>query len=267
MGPQTPKSLEGVKQWSYGVETPYTPSKPPAQAPPQSSTEEDQESYDWPLSDDEELFKVADTLSSNLMPPPETPRKAAKTDMLSTPGKRKRDDGDGGAALPTAFSGDNDDVFTTPSTNPRRSTSLFPPIPGLLSPADTPTPRRFKDVPIRATSPGQDSDLATEILQTLQPIPLIPSEIRDKVMTICNKHVMFTHGVIKGRDISRKLIASKNERITELQREIEGLKAERETGRAVVRHLRREAGGRGEGGGDGWIGGRGKGEISETKNT
>lgn len=242
--PQTPKSLDRWRQGVLDITTPYTPSKPPSAfsassstlAPTQSTAAD--EPYDWPLSDDEELFKVADKLSGNAMPPPETPRKAIKTDLLSTPGKRKRDEleNESAAAWPVPTSGGNDDVFTTPSTNPRANT-LFPPSAGLPSPAETPSPRRFKDA---LAGNSQDSDLANEILQALQTTSIAP-DTREAVKSICNKHALFTHGVIKGRDISRSLIASKNERITELQGEIDGLRAERETNRAVIRHLRREA--------------------------
>ncbi len=244
--PQTPKSLGRLRQSSLDITAPYTPSKPPSaprfsvpsgiKAPTQTAAAE--ESYDWPLSDDEELSKVADELSSNAMPPPETPRKAIKIDLLSTPGKRKRDEleSESAAAWPTPTSGANTDIFTTPSTNARANT-LFPPSAGLPSPAETPSPRRFKDA---LAGNSQDSDLATEMLQALQTASISP-DILATVKAICNKHALFTHGVIKGRDISRSLIASKNERITELQGEIEGLRAERETNRAVIRHLRREA--------------------------
>ena len=49
---------------------------------------------------------------------------------------------------------------------------------------------------------------------------------------------------MKGRDVSRAIVKTKDERIVELQGEIEGLKAERESMRAVVRHLRRDFAGK-----------------------
>ena len=51
---------------------------------------------------------------------------------------------------------------------------------------------------------------------------------------------MHVRGVFKGRDISRALVARKNEVIAELQGSIAALRAEKETYRDVVRHLRQE---------------------------
>lgn len=200
-----------------------------------------EEFYDWPASDDEELSKAADQASSqsqNAMPPPETPRKAIKIDSLSTPGKRRFDEMEdrGQNAWPTPMSNKKaDDVFTTPATG-MGGIKLFS-TPG---PQDTPTPARFHDVAPTATA---DSSLATEILKTLKSAQIqLPSNVRDDIRGMCNKQSLFTHGVIKGRDISRSLISKRDEKIVELQGTIEAMQSERETSRTVIRHLRRELG-------------------------
>lgn len=206
---------------------------------PTSNGEEPEEFYDWLPSDDDELSKVTETaITRNTMPPPETPRKAQKTEMFSTPGKRRHDEmtKDGLTAWPTPISANkDDDIFTTPATNPR-STNLFQ-ASGPPTPISTPTPRRFREMP-----GGQDAEVTTDILSLLQShnVAIAPNIIT-AIKDIGNKHGMFTYGVIKARDISRAMIATKNEKITELQGDIAALQAERETNRAVIRHLRREA--------------------------
>lgn len=253
-GLATPQTSSRYRPSSPEIVTPYTPSKAtnpvsssPAhknstQATTTQGSESEEEFYDWPASDDDELSKGADQVSSgHSMPPPETPRKAMKMDMLSTPGKRRYDEAaledgkDVVASWPTPSSGMKDgDLFTAPATNPS-GRGLFTKG-ALASPAETPTPIRYKDIP-----PSHDSELASEILNTLQTHNVsLPLEARNAVKNVCNKHVLYTRGVMKGRDVSRAMVKTKEERITELQVEIDGLKTERETNRAVIRHLRRD---------------------------
>ena len=257
LNPQTPSrsiNARSINENGYITpqterRTPYTPSKKPSIIPGAHTTsstattqnESAEEFYDWPLSDDEELSKVADQASSqsqNSMPPPETPRKAVKVDSFSTPGKRRFDEMENGAgtSLPTPISGrKEDDVFMTPGTGVGGKHLFSTP-----GPQDTPTPVRFKDVAPTATT---DSSLATELLKTLKAAQVVlPSNVRDEIRELCNKQSLFTNGVIRGRDISRSLIAKRDEKIVELQGSIEALQSERETSRAVIRHLRRELG-------------------------
>ncbi|KAL9119150.1 MAG: hypothetical protein Q9187_004299 [Circinaria calcarea] len=233
--PRTPPS--GPRNDNPYPLTPYTPCRssgnPKISTIPPSSgktTQSPVDTYDWPDSDDDEFSKVAEKA---LMPPPEPPRKAIKTDVLSTPGKWCYDE----MALPTPF--DSDDVFSTPSTGPRHK-NLFPT--GLMSP-ETPTHPRYKSIPT------EDSELGTEILDNLRDlhIPLTEESIA-VVRGICGKFTLKTQGIAKGRDISRMAIKSKEAKILELQGKITVLEAERETNRAVIRHLRK--GGCGGGGED-----------------
>lgn len=191
------------------------------------------------MTDDEECSKVAHDASSLLaMPPPETPRKAIKTDILSTPGKRGFEDINFGNPIswPTPRSADKeDDVFTTPATNGKVKNVFMP-----TTPEDTPTPVRFKDM---SSAQGGNSTLASQVLTVLQNAKiLLPAKVGDEIKAICNKQSLYTHGVSKGRDVSRSLIAKRDEKIIGLQGAIEALQAERETNRAVIRHLRKEIG-------------------------
>lgn len=249
----TPQTSSRLKDGSPEPTTSYTPSK--TYSAPSSSargdgtqvtatqgSDSEEEFFDWPASDDDELSRVADQASNgHSMPPPETPRKAIKTDLFSTPSKRRYDemavdDGDAlkGALRTPAAERDGDDIFTTPAAG-TLGKGLF--ASGTIpSPAETPTPIRYKDIP-----PNRESELASEVLSALQNHnAAITPEARETLKSICNKHVLYTRGIMKGRDASRAVVKSKDERMTELHGDIEGLKAERETNRAVIRHLRRD---------------------------
>lgn len=223
-----------------------------ATAAAEEDDDENEEFYDWPSSGDEELSKAASSLSSNLMPPPPpaatpaTPRKAVKTNAFSTPGQRSNDI-ETNSQLPMTKlkfpthkipTTEEDDVFTTPSTATSRTAGLFSNYNSnnMPSPAETPTPRRFKDVP-----GSQDSDLAMQVLQVFDRKKIsLNSELKDEVRAIANKHNMYTRGVVSGRDVSRVMIKKKAEEIVELQGTIAGLEAEREVQYSLIRQLRRE---------------------------
>ena len=255
----TPQTSSRLRDGSPAPNTPGTPSKtyntPSSSArgietqgtTTQGSDSAEEEFYDWPASDDDELSNFADQASNGPpMPPPETPRKAIKADIQSTPGKRRYDEmaaSDGDALKVTfqtpATGTEVADIFTTPTAiTPGKGLFASGTLP---SPVETPTPVRYKDIP-----PTQESELASEVLSVLQNHNVsIPSEARETLRSICNKHVLYTRGIIKGRDVSRAMVKSKDKRMMELQGEIEGLKAERETNRAVIRHLRRDTAVRG----------------------
>ena len=253
-GLATPQTSSRFRFGSPDFITPYTPSKSSKNLPSsavstgtiQGSTargsDSEEEFYDWPASDDDELSKAADRASdSRSMLPPETPRKVMKTDMLTSPGKRRYDEMASGngeikpAAWHTPSTGAPEgDVFTTPSTN-AAGRSLFANA-SLATPVETPTPIRYKDL-----LPTQDSELAAEVLAALRTHNVsLPVGAEDAVKHICNKHVLYTRGIMKGRDVSRSIVKRKDEKVAEMQGEIEGLKAERETNKAVIRHLRRD---------------------------
>ncbi|KAI4139792.1 MAG: hypothetical protein L6R39_006114 [Caloplaca ligustica] len=226
--------------------TPYTPTKP-ARAPTNadgtqnSSTTlatSDEEFYDWPASDDEDVLKAADQAASMAsMVPPETPSKVPRTDTLISPGKRRFSEmeREGVNSCPTSLDADGD-VFVTPNTGLKRS-GLSTPRHAPTSLANTPNPRRFKDI----LHSGQDSELTSEVLRVLQDSKIaINSDVKAELKTICDRHALSTRGIMKGRDISRAMVNTKNEKISELQEAIAALEAERESNRAVIRHLRRD---------------------------
>ncbi|KAL8850811.1 MAG: hypothetical protein Q9221_004225 [Calogaya cf. arnoldii] len=150
-GLQTPYTTTAKRYGSPVRSLPHTPSKPAAVAGDNGGTQNtstttgtsDEEFYDWPASDDDDVLKVVDNVAS--MPPPETPRKPAKTEMLSTPAKRRFSEMQNMTEVtyPT-LEVVEDDVFMTPSTTFK--TDGLPTFDQAMSlPAATPTPRRFKD--------------------------------------------------------------------------------------------------------------------------
>lgn len=199
-----------------------------------------QDSFEWPSSDEDdesfkaELFKVADRAE---MAPPETPRKAVKTDLFSSPGKRRYETEHSIDPFPTPTT---DDVFTTP-TSGMRGKDLFSTASavGLLSPADTPTPNRFKEATIGGHA--DEPELVKDVINTLHNNHVqMDSTATEAVKAVLNRHALKAQGIAKGRDISRLAIKSKDAKIEELQARIAALEAERETHKAVIRHVRRD---------------------------
>ena len=180
-------------------------------------------------------------------PPPETPRKILKTGAPSTPGKRRYDE----MAYPITpatekvdgnvigIAKGEDDIFATPANGSDLKGHRLFATAGLPSPANTPTPQRFRDVAL--SGPSLESELAAEVLEKLQELAVpLDVEAVAAVKQICGRYEMRLKGVAKGRDISRMALKTKDEKLTELQGKLAALEAEREAQKAVVRHLRRD---------------------------
>ncbi|MCJ1469629.1 hypothetical protein MMC07_008264 [Pseudocyphellaria aurata] len=263
--------------------TPYTPSKstgqyvplragsPDGAAAAQDDDNDPNEQYfDADPGAEEEFFQSAVPRASiRAMPPPETPRKAAKNGTFPTPGKRNYDemahdekardeptvatqlasspatllqDGDVFTTQPASSAAtflQDGDVFTTPSaaTAPR-APNLFssgsgdPP-----SVTDTGVTQRFHD-PLTPGS-GQDSALATELLSFLT-MDNASREVKDRIRAVANRHSRHTYGVTLGRERSRAQILQEKKTIAKLEGDIAALQAERDTNRAVIGLLTRE---------------------------
>lgn len=197
------------------------------------------DSFEWSSSDETEFSKAADRAATTTMPPPpETPRKATRTDLFRSPGKRTHEEMENAAgAWPTPAT---DGFFTTPVKG-MRGKDLFSTASaaGLMSPADTPTPIRFKDT--NRGGSADDPELVKEVVDALRDEGVIlESTAMEALKSVLNKHAIKAQGIAKGRDISRLAIKLKDAKIGELQGRIATLEAERETHRAVIRHLRRD---------------------------
>ncbi|KIW20899.1 hypothetical protein PV08_01478 [Exophiala spinifera] len=185
-------------------------------------------SFDWSSSNDEALLE-AELQTSKEQVPFETPKKAARTLSTTSPGKRvfrqsAEQDNDADDTWPLS-----DDVFATPSTSTKSGVA------GLLSPGDTPARDRSQFV-VPDSAP---SALAVEVLAVLSKVPL-SSEVKKELIDLLNRHDLRTQGIIKGRDITRLAVQSKEKKIAELQARIGALEAERETNRAVISHMKHD---------------------------
>ena len=204
------------------------------------TADEGKDSFEWPSSDEDALFKAADRAVTVTMLPPETPRKVVRTDIFSSPGKRRYEEMEtAAAAWPTPAT---DDIFQTPATG-MRGKDLFSTASaaGLLSPAETPTPIRFRDA--GAGGSADDPELVRDVIDKLRQnsVHMGPTAMK-AVKSVLNTHVLKAQGIAKGRDISRLAIKSKDARIAELQARVAALEAECEQHKAVIRWRDMEVG-------------------------
>ncbi|KAK5555706.1 hypothetical protein LTR46_006147 [Exophiala xenobiotica] len=185
-------------------------------------------SFDRSSSNDEALLEAEQQVMKE-RPQFETPKKAARTQSTTSPGKRAF-----GQMAEQSDLADNtwplsDDVFATPSTSHKSGGT------GLLSP--NVTPARGRTQPIQPeTAP---STLATEALAILAKAHL-DSQTEAELVDLLNKHDLRTQGVIKGREITRIAVQAKEKKIAELQARIAALEAGRETNRTVITHLKQD---------------------------
>jgi hypothetical protein len=230
-GALTP-SLGWVKIGNPQFKTPDTPSKPPRNPQRKAGldeTSDEEEFFDWPNSGDEELAQVIEKAVEKVsMPPPETPRKAIKTSILSTPGTPKRNFSQIAYPTPTK---DTDDVFNTPSTS-LKGRSLFPTA-ALPSPDVTPTTQRAR----AEVGP----ELTNEVIDCLQNAHVgLSIDVISSVKEICKRHTLRAEGFVKGRDISRAALAAEKDKVVELQNRIAALQEEKETLNIAIRQLKRD---------------------------
>ncbi|KAK2812043.1 hypothetical protein FQN50_001752 [Emmonsiellopsis sp. PD_5] len=142
-----------------------------------------------------------------------------------------------------------------PLTTPSRSTTSANPFD--ISTPQTPTPIRFNPPPPPSTTSLTSTRTSTStstssttpgtiVSQTLALLTKhsinMPPAAKQELVALLNTHHLRTQGIIKGRDISRLAIKTREERIRALMGRVEGLEAEREAWR--VGRLRER--GRGE---------------------
>jgi hypothetical protein len=219
---------------------------------------EDDDLLPWSLSglEEQDLIEAADAVA----PPPETPRKAAKTGVYATPSTtidRKctlpwlQQPADAYATPMTPFSlgSHQTEYLNSPSKQPSKtlhpiSEQTFPPTPTLQ--ANMPATRsgspsthgRHRDA---LSNPADEtSSLTAETLAALSSIS-IPPHILAELRGILSKHDLKAQGVVEGRDISRLALKAKEAKTAELQARIASLEAEREVSRGVIRGLRWES--------------------------
>lgn len=208
---------------------------------------EEEEFGERPLSvhDEISLADVAEetALLQTRNPNPQTPRKAIKVDMFSTPGSKRKKDGAEAWLTPNTGRIQSDDVFTTPSTTRLKGgmwggyeTS------SLMSPSVTPTPARFRDAnqlleSAESIADLKDYDITKEVMEILKEQPL-DEEIIAKVRQVLNKHALKTQGIARGRDITRMALKTKESKILGLEQRIVELQNERELDKVIIKHFK-----------------------------
>jgi len=176
----------------------------------------DEEFFDWPLTGEiaSELTRVADEVELN------TPRKARKVDAFDTP------------------SGNNDlrntstnNGLLTPGTTPAKPTNAISTVIALPDNDTTPTPARFRDALATPgsslTASSSSSTLTTSFYTLLRSHGItLPASARAEFGTLTHRHEAQLAGAIKGRDIARAAVKSREETVVKLTRRVEGLEGE-----------------------------------------
>jgi hypothetical protein len=153
---------------------------------------------------------------------------------IETPRAQRSHDSNGGG-LPTPVSRNSlllsselrearrqkDDATPSSGTIGRSSDVLVADVP------DTPTPMRTSDVP--ASSPSgkslQDHDLAGEIMGLLED-QRVESSVRIAVRNAVDRYTLQVAGVLRGRDMTRSVLKSKDARVAELQDKVTQLETQ-----------------------------------------
>jgi hypothetical protein len=175
-------------------------------APQAAALESEEEFFDWPLSGAEasELNRVAEEVELN------TPRKARKLDASDTPHATRLDNG-----------------LMTPGTTPAKPAA--PDLAVLLDNDSTPTPARFRDALAISTlsSPAGGSSLTASFQAILREHKAsVPQSALVEVNALLRRHEAQMTGAVKGRDIARQAVKSREETIVKLTKRVEGLEGE-----------------------------------------
>ncbi|ETI26474.1 hypothetical protein G647_03251 [Cladophialophora carrionii CBS 160.54] len=230
--PKTPQKQTSIAEFpTPQTKTNYAQTKPAERADQIgiSGHFEPEESFEWSSSDDEELLKAEQEALQ--ITPFDKPRKTPRTDGLTSPGKRTLSGSPARAVRSDEIWPLSDDVFTTPSTSQKSYG------PGLLSPSNTPASRLIQSG--TGPSEAEPSSLAAEALSILRSSDAqISSWVEAQLVDLLNKYDLRTQGIIKGRDITRLAVQTKDRKIAEMQARISALEAEKETNRRVISHLK-----------------------------
>jgi hypothetical protein len=104
-----------------------------------------------------------------------------------------------------------------------------------LSPSATPTPHRFHKIDDNnvTTEYSDDYEITREVMDILKDVPL-QDEITTTLRQELNRYALKSLGFVKGRDITRVAIKSKDTKIAELQKRIAELEAERARDKDII---------------------------------
>ncbi|KAG9233317.1 hypothetical protein BJ875DRAFT_485254 [Amylocarpus encephaloides] len=212
-----------------------------------TASDEEDEFGDFPLTPAEmvTVFKSAEKASaSNITPSnPESMRKTPEREAFATPTKRKRDEEE----LPTPATGGSKSkrmICTSPDGLNGGMWDGNKPFGGGggQAPVITPTPNRSRkatDIAVSQDSKVGDYDITDEIMGALRG-QSIDETTSTAIRDILNRYSLKISGIIKGRDITRMALKSKDTKIAELSQKITALETEKEMDKVVIRHCRNE---------------------------
>lgn len=238
-------------------------------------SDDDDDPFGWDEDLEKEVGKLAqqDPVPTPRLPPPETPRKVPRTDTLTSPGKRKFEDMQGGGegshssskveesgssfpitpstSTKSALHQPNFSSLPTPQTDSLKTISSIgeaTPTPARFSSQDLLTPRNNtqNSSHSQASSSSSHCALATQTLTLLEAhnVPLNQAA-KDDLLSLLDRHDLKTQGVTRGREITRVALQKKEEKVKELLARIEALEAERELGKTAIAGLKMEKRGNG----------------------
>ena len=201
---------------------------------------EDNDGDEFGVSQEDEQDFIAASTGNNGCAPfsglpasssPETPRKAIKTDVFTTPtSKRKRDDG----YLPTPHTSGRGSPTPTKS---RLNGGIWDG--NERSSLTTPTPRRFQE-DLAQSSPGQSQqnyDISNQVMELLKD-QNIDDETSSKLSELLARHALRVSGILKGREAIRTSLKKKDETISELKQRISALEVDQGMDKSIIKHLK-----------------------------
>lgn len=199
--------------------------------------EDEDEPTDWPSEQAAEK-KTMQFAEPTYPSYPETPRKASKTGPYLTPGS-KRKPGEDSLLTPATNSGH---AFLGASSPTKRGGDLsnwVDPF-GLHNPPQTPTPSRFRgaNTPIAQDNHTYPYNDATDEIMELLKDQHIDEGTMSSLRELLNKQALRVSGIVKGRDITRVALKSRDAKIADLQQKITALESERERDKSIIKHLK-----------------------------
>ncbi|KAL3455266.1 hypothetical protein BJX64DRAFT_282198 [Aspergillus heterothallicus] len=187
---------------------------------------EDEDEYEWDDTINPEMYQTFGNSQPPRQPDFGLPaRKAARTETVTSPGKRKRDDSDEGEEIrserPTPVS-----VLGSAT----KSGGQFV----------TPTPGKYRNA-VEESPIAHSVDLAADVGKILEAYGApVSKAAEEELKGLFARHEMKIKGVIRGRDVSRVALRKKDEQIARLNERIAELEAQRELNRSVNGTLRKE---------------------------
>ncbi|KAL4870861.1 hypothetical protein BDV12DRAFT_165388 [Aspergillus spectabilis] len=247
--PRTPSSKTASVRQSTGLLTPTTgqrdkhtetsrPRKTPARANSTAKARmmtEDSDEFEWDDGIESEVMgKVLDGgKEAAVLRQPDfglPARKTPRTERVPSPAKRKRSFDEADEESVTMTPG----LAMSPPAGSANRTTFVTENTSFL----TPTPKRYKNAVSTgvAESPLASSiELAVQVSQILEGHGVaVPKAAQEELKNLFGRHEMKMKGIIRGRDISRIAIKTKDEQISRLNERIAQLEAQRELNRSVM---------------------------------